>query len=123
MPILGRSRSPGHFSTKNHTAKYWQNDAISLQHNNVGMKKQLQQKIQKQTLKDEKLRQMEISGAEAVVQSLTDEGFNVKGEFGENRVSLDFTLSSGKIISLQVDYTSITTSRDNIVKLIRQLDR
>ena len=87
------------------------------------MKKQLQQKIQKQTLKDEKLRQMEISGAEAVLQSLTDEGFNVKGEFGEHRVSLEFTLSSGKIISLQVDYTSITTGRDNIVKLIRQLDR
>ena len=61
------------------------------------MKKQLQQKMQKQTLKDEKLRQMEISGAEAVVQSLTEEGFKVKSEFGENRVSLEFTLSSGKI--------------------------
>ena len=79
--------------------------------------------MQKQTLKDEKLRQMEISGAEAVVQSLTEEGFKVKSEFGENRVSLEFTLSSGKIISLQVDYTSITTGRDNIVKLIKQLDR
>ena len=87
------------------------------------MKKQLREKIQKQTLKDEKLHQMEISGAEAVVQSLTEEGFSVKGEFGENHAALEFTLSSGKIISLQVDYTSITSGRDNIVKLIRQLDR
>ena len=87
------------------------------------MKKQLQEKIQKQTLKDEKLHQMEISGAEAVVQSLIEEGFNVKGELEENRVALEFTLSNGKIISLQVDYTSITSGRDNIVKLIRQLDR
>ena len=83
------------------------------------MKKQLREKA----LKDEKLHQMEISGAEAVVQSLTEEGFSVKGEFGENRAALEFTLSSGKIISLQVDYTSITSGRDNIVKLIRQLDR
>lgn len=48
------------------------------------MKQQLQKKIQKQALKDEKIRQMEISGAETVIQSLTEEGFNVKGEFLEN---------------------------------------
>lgn len=87
------------------------------------MKKQLQQKLQKQTLKDEKIRQMEISGAEAVIQSLTEQGFNLKGELLENRVSLDFTLRSGKVVSLQVDYTSLTTGHDNIVKLITQLDK
>ena len=87
------------------------------------MKKQLQQKIQKQTLKDEKLHQMEVSGAEAVIQMLTDEGFRVQGEFLENRVVLEFTLSTGKNITLQVDYTSLTTGCDNIKKLITQLDR
>ena len=87
------------------------------------MKKQLQQKIQKQTLKDEKLHQMEVSVAEAVIQMLTDEGFRVQGEFLENRVVLEFTLSTGKNITLQVDYTSLTTGCDNIKKLITQLDR
>lgn len=87
------------------------------------MKKQLQQKIQKQTLKDEKLHQMEVSGAEAVIQMLTDEGFRVQGEFLENRVALEFTLSTGKTIHLQVDYSSLTTGCDNIKKLITQLDR
>lgn len=87
------------------------------------MKQQLQKKIQKQALKDEKIRQMEISGAETVIQSLTEEGFNVKGEFLENRVSLTFTLNSGKTITLQVDYTSLTTGYKNITKLIMQLDK
>ena len=87
------------------------------------MKQQLQKKIQKQALKDEKLRQMEISGAETVIQSLTEEGFNVKGEFLENRVSLTFTLNSRKAITLQVDYTSLTTGYENITKLIMQLDK
>jgi len=87
------------------------------------MKQQLQKKIQKQALKDEKIRQMEISGAETVIQSLTEEGFNVKGEFLENRVSLTFTLNSGKAITLQVDYTSLTTGYENITKLIMQLDK
>ena len=44
------------------------------------MKIKLQEKIQKQTLKDEKLHQMEISGAEAVVQSLIEEGFTLTYE-------------------------------------------
>ena len=87
------------------------------------MKKQLQQKIQKQTLKDEKLHQMEVSGAEAVIKMLTEDGFKVEGEFLENRVALDFTLSTGKNITLQVDYSSLTTGCDNIKKLINQLDR
>lgn len=87
------------------------------------MKQQLQKKIQKQALKDEKIRQMEISGAETVIQSLTEEGFNVKGEFLENRVSLTFTLNSGKAITLQVDYTSLTSGYENITKLIMQLDK
>ena len=87
------------------------------------MKQQLHNKLQKQALKDEKIRQMEVSGAEAVIQSLTEQGFNVKGEFLENRVSLTFTLNSGKAITLQVEYTSLTTGYENITKLIMQLDK
>ncbi len=87
------------------------------------MKQQLHNKLQKQALKDEKIRQMEVSGAEAVIQSLTEQGFSVKGEFLENRVSLAFTLSNGKIITLQVDYTSLTIGYENIIKLITQLDK
>lgn len=87
------------------------------------MKQQLHNKLQKQALKDEKIRQMEVSGAEAVIQSLTEQGFNVKGEFLENRVSLTFTLNSGKAITLQVDYPSLTTGYENITKLIMQLDK
>lgn len=87
------------------------------------MKRQLHNKLQKQALKDEKIRQMEVSGAEAVIQSLTEQGFSVKGEFLENRVSLAFTLSNGKVITLQVDYTSLTICYENIIKLITQLDK
>ncbi len=87
------------------------------------MKQQLHNKLQKQALKDEKIRQMEVSGAEAVIQSLTEQGFSVKGEFLENRVSLAFTLSNGKVITLQVDYTSLTIGYENIIKLITQLDK
>ncbi len=87
------------------------------------MKKQLQKKLQKQSLKDERLRQMEISAAETLVGNLSEQGFTVKGEFLENRVSLAFTLKSGKVVTLRVDYTSLTTGHDNIVKLITQLDR
>ena len=87
------------------------------------MKQQLHNKLQKQALEDEKIRQMEVSGAEAVIQSLTEQGFSVKGEFLENRVSLAFTLSNGKIITLHVDYTSLTIGYENIIKLITQLDK
>ena len=69
------------------------------------------------------MHQREVSGAEAVIQMLTEEGFKVQGDFLENRVALEFSLMNGKSISLQVDYSSLTTGFDNIKKLITQLDR
>lgn len=87
------------------------------------MKQQLHNKLKKQSLKDEKIRQLEISGAESVVQDLVNQGFKVESEYLENRVALYFILDSGKTVAIQVDYTSLVNGHDNIVKLIKQLNK
>ncbi len=87
------------------------------------MKQQLHNKLKKQSLKDEKIRQLEISGAESVVQDLVNQGFKVESEYLENRVALYFILDSGKKVAIQVDYTSLVNGHDSIVKLIKQLNK
>ena len=80
MPIHGRQRFAKHFSRNQLTAEYWQDGLILLRKRYYDDENKTPGKIQKQTLKDEKLHQMEISGAEAVVQSLIEEGFTLTYE-------------------------------------------
>lgn len=86
-------------------------------------KKNMTQLIQRQALKDEKLQQIEQQAAESAIQALIDEDFQLKAKYEEERVRLDFTLNSGKVITLKVDYENLSGGFDNIKAFISKLDR
>lgn len=79
--------------------------------------------IQRQALKDEKLQQMHKQAAETVIQSFTEDGFQLRAEYEPKRVRLDFTLGDGKVVTLKVDYENLTTGLDNIKALMAKLDK
>ena len=85
--------------------------------------KKMTQMIQRQALKDEKLQQMHQQAAETAIQSFMEDGFQLKAEYEQKRVKLDFTLGDGKVVTLKVDYENLTTGLDNIKALIAKLDK
>lgn len=86
------------------------------------MKKQnLQQKAQKQALKDEKIHNMEVTAAEAVVQSLTDAGLQMKAEYLEEKVRLEVTIAQGRHIAVQTDYKNFNEGYENILNFLKKL--
>lgn len=76
----------------------------------------------KQQLKDEKIRQMQIAGAEAVIQGFLDQGFKVSSEFGEERAEMQITLHNGKTITIHSPYESLTQG-PGVLAFIQKLDR
>lgn len=76
----------------------------------------------KQQLKDEKIRQMQIAGAEAVIQGFLDQGFKVSSEFGEERAEMQITLHNGKTITIHTPYESLTQG-PGVLTFIQKLDR
>ena len=83
----------------------------------------MKQNTQQQKLKDEKIRQMQLSGAEAIIQSFRDQGFKIKSAFNEERVEMRLTLHSGKTIQLHTSYASLTENTPSVLDLIQKLDR
>lgn len=75
-----------------------------------------------QQLKDEKIRQMQISGAETVIQGFLDQGFKVSSEFGDERVQMRITLHNGKTITIHTPYESLTEG-PGVLAFIQKLDR
>lgn len=75
-----------------------------------------------QQLKDEKIRQMQISGAEAVIQGFLEQGFKVSSEFGDERVQMRITLHNGKTITIHTPYESLTEG-PGVLAFIQKLDR
>ena len=75
-----------------------------------------------QQLKDEKIRQMQIAGAEAVIQGFLDQGFKVSSEFGDERVQMRITLHNGKTITIHTPYESLTEG-PGVLAFIQKLDR
>ena len=76
-----------------------------------------------QQLKDEKIRQMQISGAEAIIQSFQEQGYRIQSAFNEERVEMRLTLHSGKTIQLHTSYASLTENTPGVLDLIQKLDR
>ena len=78
--------------------------------------------IKQQQLKDEKIRQMQISGAEAVIQGFLEQGFKVSSEFGDERVQMRITLHNGKTITIHTPYEGLTEG-PGVLSFIQKLDR
>ena len=79
--------------------------------------------IQREALKDEKLQQIRQQAAEAAIQGFVEEGYKLKVDYEEKRVKLNFTLGSGKTVTLKVDYENLTDGFDNIKAVITLLDK
>ena len=85
--------------------------------------KKITQLIQREALKDEKLQQIRQQAAEAAIQGFVEEGYKLKVDYEEKRVKLNFTLGSGKTVTLKVDYENLTDGFDNIKAVITLLDK
>ena len=81
----------------------------------------MKQDTQQQKLKDEKIRQMQISGAEAVIQSFLEQGLKIESAFEEERVEMRLTLHSGKTVRLHTSYASLTECAANVLDLIQKV--
>lgn len=78
---------------------------------------------QQEKLKEEKIRQMQISGAEAVIEAFRKQGLKIESAYAEERVELRITLHRGKTVRLHIPYASLTEGSVNVFDLIRKLDR
>ena len=77
----------------------------------------------REALKDDRVRQMQISAAEAVIVQALKDGVNVRAVYADERIELEFTQSSGKKIMIYVRYEDFSTGGFSIVSLVQDLDK
>ena len=77
----------------------------------------------REALKDDRVRQMQISAAEAVIGQALKDGVNVRAVYADERIELEFTQGSGKKIMIYVRYEDFSTGGFSIVSLVQDLDK
>jgi len=77
----------------------------------------------KQTLKEEKLKSLQQTAAEAIIKSATDSGMALKAAFAEERIELEFTQSDNKKITLYVRYEDFSKGGYKLISLVKTLDQ
>ena len=77
----------------------------------------------RESLKNDRLRQMQISAAEAVIGQALKDGVNVRAVYADERIELEFTQSNGKTIIIYVRYEDFSTGGSGIISLVQTLDR
>lgn len=85
------------------------------------MKQQFIDRAEMQVQKDSVVRRIEVVTAEAVVNSLRDQGFDIEADYRETVAKLGVTLKSGKKINLQADYKNLASGYDNLLALLNKL--
>lgn len=85
------------------------------------METQQQKKRNKQ--KDEKLRALQTSAAETIIQGAVASGMRIKSAMSEDKIELEFTQSNDKIVTIYVRYEDFATGGNRIVSLVKALDR
>lgn len=76
----------------------------------------------KKKLKDEKLRALQLSAADTIIRNATESGMKLKSAYGEDKIELEFTQSSGKKITIYARYEDFATGGNRIVSLVGRLD-
>lgn len=81
-----------------------------------------QQKIRNKQ-KDEKLRALQTSAAETIIQGAVASGMRIKSAMSEDKIELEFTQSNDKKVTIYVRYEDFATGGNRIVSLVKALDR
>ena len=77
----------------------------------------------KDRAKDEKLRQLQRAGAEAVVAAETERlGICIKPVFDKEKIFLDCTLDDSTVIHLRTDYRKFTAGSVGIFRFLERMD-
>lgn len=74
-----------------------------------------------QTRKDNRVRRIEIVTAEAVINSLQEQGFMIQADYLENVAQLQVAFKNGKTVKLQVNYKNLAGGYDNLLALLNML--
>lgn len=85
------------------------------------MKQQFIDRAEMQVQKDSAVRRIEVVTAEAVVNSLKEQGFDIEADYRETVAKLEVTLKSGKKVNLQADYKNLAGGYDNLLALLNKL--
>lgn len=85
------------------------------------MKQQFIDRAQLEVKKDMLSHKIDSSKAEAVVERLIGQGFDIKTEYKDTVVKMEVTLKSGKTIRLQADYKNVACGYDNLFNLLTRL--
>lgn len=82
-----------------------------------------QQQNNRKKLIDEKLRALQISAAETIIQGAIASGMKIKSAFSEDKIELEFTQSNDKIVTIYVRYEDFGSGGNRIVSLVKALDQ
>ena len=74
-----------------------------------------------QARKDNRVRRIETVTAEAVVNSLKEQGFMIQADYLENAAKLKVTLQNGKTVNLQADYKNLAGGYNNLLAFLNML--
>ena len=85
------------------------------------MKQQFIDRARLEARKENLARQIDVATAEAVVAGLTEHGFDIKAEYNDTAVRMEVTLTSGKAVSLQVNYKNMACGYQNLLNLLTRL--
>lgn len=74
-------------------------------------------------MKEEKLKSLQKTVAEAIINSATDSGMVLKAAFADEKIELEFTQSDNKQIKLYVKYEDFSTGGYKLISLVKTLEQ
>lgn len=82
-----------------------------------------QQQKNRNKQKDEKLRALQTSAAETIIQGAVASGMKIKSAMSEDKIELEFTQNNDKKITIYVRYEDFAAGGNRIVSLVKTLDQ
>ena len=77
----------------------------------------------RESLKNDRLRQMYLSATEAAIRQALKDGVNVRAVYADERIELEFTQSNGKKIMIYVRYEDFAEGNQRIFQFVETLGR
>lgn len=78
--------------------------------------------LQRESRKDEKLKNLRISAAEAIIAKAVEDGMKIRAVYADKRIELEFTQGNGKKITVYVRYEDFSTGGCQLISLVQRLD-
>ena len=77
----------------------------------------------RESLKNDRLRQVQLSAAEALITQATRDGMKVQAVFAEERIELEFSQCNGKTLRIHVSYEDFASRGYRLFQLVETLGK